>query len=51
MRSALAAGVRGVGITRGNFTREQFENLGAWRVIDSLMELPDIVRAENEEAS
>lgn len=51
IRSALAAGVRGVGITRGNFTREQFETLGAWRVIDSLMELPDIVRAENEEAS
>ena len=51
MRSALAAGVRGLGITRGNFTREQFEPLGAWRVIDSLMELPDIVRAENGEAS
>ena len=40
-----------MGITRGNFTREQFETLGAWRVIDSLMELPDLVRAENGEAS
>ncbi len=36
---AQNSGVRGVGITTGNFTAEDFHLLGAWRVIDSLSEL------------
>ena len=36
---AQNSGVRGVGITTGNFTAEDFNLLGAWRVINSLSEL------------
>jgi phosphoglycolate phosphatase len=38
-----AAGVRSVGVARGNFTHAQLEALGAWRVVDSLDGLLPIV--------
>ncbi|MBQ7576981.1 MAG: HAD-IA family hydrolase [Synergistaceae bacterium] len=36
---AMNAGVRSVGITTGNFTAEDFNLMGTWRVINSLSEL------------
>ena len=46
METALAARVRPIGITKGNFSREQFAALGAWRVIDDLTELLALVKRE-----
>lgn len=43
VQTALAAKVRAIGITRGNFTKEQFLDMGVWRTIDALDELPAIV--------
>jgi phosphoglycolate phosphatase len=43
-----AAGVRPVGVARGNFTRKQLEDLGAWRVMDSLDGLLLIVAADRD---
>ena len=42
--TAQGANVRGIGITKGNFTREDFMHLGAWKVIDELGELVDIAQ-------
>ena len=42
--TAQGADVRGIGITKGNFTREDFMHLGAWKVIDELGELVDIAK-------
>ena len=42
--TAQGASVRGIGITKGNFTREDFMHLGAWKVIDELGELVDIAK-------
>ena len=44
--TAIASGVRGIGITKGNFTRAEFRSLGAWRSINSLSELINIVKNE-----
>ena len=44
--TAKAAGVRGIGITKGNFSHREFELLGAWKSIDQLSELPGIVRED-----
>ena len=46
METGHAAGVRSVGVTRGNFTREQLEKLGAWRVVGSMDDLLPIVAGE-----
>jgi phosphoglycolate phosphatase len=46
-----AAEVRSVGVTRGNFTREQLEDLGAWRVIDSLEGLLSIVTTDGSDGN
>jgi phosphoglycolate phosphatase len=46
METGHAAGVRSVGVTRGNFTREQLEELGAWRVVGSMDDLLPIVAGE-----
>lgn len=40
MKTAVAAGVRGVGVTTGNFNAEQHLAAGAWRVCTSLGEVP-----------
>lgn len=45
---AISAGVRGVGITKGNFTHRDFELLGAWQSIDKLSELIGIVDKDAE---
>ena len=38
MKTAAAAGVRGIGVTTGNFSAEQHNAAGAWRVCGSLAE-------------
>lgn len=45
MKTAKAAGVRAIGMTTGNFTREQLLEAGADYVCDNLSEIPDIVAA------
>ena len=44
--TAIGAKVRGIGITKGNFTHEDFALLGAWKSIDNLNELIAIVRRD-----
>lgn len=46
---AEASGVRPVGITTGNFTREDFHLLGVWKSIDTLSELINIANEENSD--
>ena len=48
IETACAANMRGIGITRCGITAETFFELGAWRVIDSLEELPDIAVKDSE---
>ena len=43
--TAEAAGVRSIGITTGNFTKEDFALMGAWKSIDTLTELKAIADA------
>jgi HAD superfamily hydrolase (TIGR01509 family) len=43
MMTAVAAGVRGVGITTGNFDAPGLRKAGAWRTVDSLLELEALV--------
>ena len=47
IQTAINANVRGIGITKGNFKREDFNAMGAWKAIDSLGELIDIAESEN----
>ena len=44
--TAIGANVRGIGITKGNFTAEEFMLLGAWKSIDSLSELTGIAQED-----
>ena len=44
--TAIGANVRSIGITKGNFTAEDFRLLGAWKSIDELGELIEIVKAD-----
>lgn len=44
--TAIASGVRGIGITKGNFTHEEFRLLGAWKSIDELSELINIIEED-----
>lgn len=46
IQTAINADIRAVGITKGNFTAEDFKNLGAWKVIDSLSELIEIAKKD-----
>jgi len=48
IKTAINADVRAVGITKGNFSAEDFKKLGAWKIIGSLSELIDIAEAENK---
>ena len=45
--TAIGAHVRGIGITKGNFTHGDFALLGAWKSIDELSEL---IRITEEDA-
>lgn len=45
--TAEASKVRSIGISKGNFTKEDFMLLGAWKAIDTLSELTDIADADN----
>ena len=44
--TAISAHVRGIGITKGTFTAQEFKLLGAWKSIDSLSELIKIVKSD-----
>ena len=44
--TALSAHVRGIGITKANFTHEDFRLLGAWKSIDNLSELIGIIEQD-----
>ena len=44
--TAVSANVRAIGITKGNFTHEEFALMGAWKSIDTLSELIDIADAD-----
>ena len=46
--TADASNVRSVGITTGNFTKEEFSLMGAWKAIDTLSELIEITDADNK---
>lgn len=46
MKTALAAGVRGVGVATGNFSKEALLLVGAWAALNDLTELPDLIREE-----
>ena len=46
--TAESANVRPIGITKGNFTKEEFMLLGAWKAIDTLSELIGISNADNQ---
>ena len=43
MRTAVAANVRGIGVTTGNFDRAGLNAAGAWLVVDDLGELPQVL--------
>lgn len=45
MKTAAAAGVRGIGVTTGNFGAEQHNAAGAWRVCGSLAEVAALLGA------
>ena len=44
--TAQAASVRAIGITKGNFSAEEFRLMGAWKSIDSLSELVPIAQED-----
>lgn len=41
--TAINAGVRGIGITKGNFTAEEFMLMGAWKSVNELSDLLEII--------
>ena len=41
--TAINAGVRGIGITKGNFTAEEFMLMGAWKSVNELSELLELI--------
>lgn len=48
MKTAKAAGVLGVGVATGNFSKEALLKAGAWKAIDDLTGLPDLIRKANQ---
>ncbi len=46
MRTAIAAGIRGVGVTSGNFSASQLVEAGAWRTLDGVGSVTELVRAD-----
>ncbi len=45
MKTAAAAGVRGIGVTSGNFSEKQLMEAGAWRVCESAAGVPCVCGA------
>ncbi len=45
MRTAVAAGVRGIGVESGNFRSADLLEAGAWRAIPSVVDLPSLPEA------
>ena len=48
IETAHNAKVRAVGITKGNFSHEDFQKMGVWCSIDNLSELLEIVKRDGE---
>ena len=48
VETGLAAGVRVISVTTGNFSRDRLFDLGAWRVIDTMNELFPLLAAKAE---
>ena len=46
MKTALAAGVRGIGVTTGYFTETPLKAAGAWRVCHRLEDIPSLLQPE-----
>ncbi len=46
MKTALSAGVRGIGVATGNFSKTDLADSGAWATLDDLSSLPDLVGEE-----
>ena len=44
--TAIAANVRSIGITKGTFSAKELKLLGAWKTIDTLNEIIDIVKTD-----
>ena len=44
--TAMNADIRSIGVTTGNFTAEELKMLGAWKVINSLSEIIEIVKKD-----
>ena len=47
MRTARAAAIRGIGVTTGNFSASSLKEAGAWRTMDGVGLLVDLVREES----
>mgnify|MGYP002624042280 CR=1 FL=1 len=47
IKTAINSNMRGIGITKGNLTAEEFIKIGAWKSINNLSELIEIVNSEN----
>jgi phosphoglycolate phosphatase-like HAD superfamily hydrolase len=43
MQTTVAAGIRGVGTTTGNFSAKELKEHGAWRVIDDIREIMTLI--------
>ncbi|WP_274531992.1 HAD family hydrolase [Dethiosulfovibrio peptidovorans] len=46
MRTTVAAGMKGVGLASGTFSREDLEVAGAWRTLDGIGDLPELLEEE-----
>lgn len=44
MKTACAAGMRGVGVTTGNFSASRLTEAGAWKTLDGVGHVPSLVR-------
>lgn len=46
MKTACAANIRGIGVTTGNFSSSSLKDAGAWRTMDEIAFLADLVKEE-----
>lgn len=51
MQSAAAAGVRGVGMVTGNCTHDILKTAGAWKTLDDVNQLLEIIHEEERETA
>lgn len=43
IKTTIAAGVRGIGVTTGNFSHADFKKFGAWKVMDNIREILPLI--------